>query len=197
MFIDFRDIYDDYMKAKGFDYFENSRRATLANRAYCIDNPNGFTGYSSEIWGLTASDGPANETKIIDGKEIRFQTYTARGAASDYLNDDGTIVPTAAGGSIPFAPEETLAALYEMKNRFGDKLYTEYGFLDAFNLTYQPDGWFNKDFIGIDQGPILIQLENLESELIWNILKKNKYVINGLQKAGFTGGWLDEINEEN
>lgn len=197
MFIDFRGISDEYMTGKGFDYFENSRRATLSNRAYCIANPKGFKGYDEHIWGLTASDGPANITKTIDGKSIPFRTYTARGAASDYLNDDGTIVPTAAGGSIPFAPEETLGALYAMKTRFGDKLYTEYGFLDAFNLTFEEGGWFNQDYIGIDQGPIIIQLENLESELIWDIMKKNKYVIQGLKKAGFKGGWLENIAQDN
>lgn len=190
MFIDFRGIQDDYMREKGIDYFENSRRATLANRAYCIDNPGKFKGYSENIWGLTASDGPANETKTINGKTVKFHTYTARGAASGYIVDDGTIVPTAAGGSVPFAPEETLNALYTMKKTFGDKLYAEYGFLDAFNLTYQENGWFNPDYIGIDQGPIIIQLENYQTELIWNTLKENKYIKNGLIKAGFKGGWI-------
>lgn len=197
MFVDFRGIYDEYMTNKGIDYFENSRRATLSNREYAIANPNGFVGYSENLWGLTASDGPVNEIKTVNGKPIQFKTYNARGAAADYIQDDGTIVPTAAGGSIPFAPEETMAALYEMKTRFGEKLFTEYGFLDAFNLTYLEDGWFNPDYIGIDQGPILIQLENQESELIWDILKTNKYIVNGLIKAGFSGGWLDEIVVEN
>lgn len=195
MFIDFRGIQDEYMKERGIDYFENSKRATLANRSYAISNPNNFVGYSENIWGLTASDGPANIQKKVNGKEVEFRTYTARGVAEGYLNDDGTIVPTAAGGSIPFAPEETLEALYTMKTRFGNNLYQEYGFLDAFNLTYKEDGWFNEDYIGIDQGPILIQLENLESELIWNTLKKNPYVKSGLLKAGFEGGWLHETNQ--
>lgn len=192
MFIDFRDIQDDYIREKGIDYFENSRRATLANRAYCIDNPNGFSGYDENIWGLTACDGPANETRIINGKTVQFRTYSARGAASDYIEDDGTISPTAAGGSIPFAPEETLTALFEMKKQFGDQLYTHYGFLDSFNLTYQETGWFNPDFIAINQGPILIQLENLQSGLIWDILRENQYIRSGLKKAGFGGGWLDD-----
>ncbi|WP_234571434.1 glucoamylase family protein [Rhodohalobacter sp. 614A] len=194
MFVDFRGIQDDYMREKGIDYFENSRRATLANRAYCIDNPNNFEGYGENIWGLTASDGPANETREIGSKSVRFRTYHARGAAAGYIQDDGTIVPTAAGGSIPFAPEETLAALYTMKERFGDQLYTGYGFIDAFNLTYQEDGWFNEDYIGIDQGPIIIQLENLQTGLIWSILRENEYIQKGLEKAGFTGGWLDETD---
>jgi hypothetical protein len=193
MFVDFRGIQDEYMKEKGIDYFENSRRATLANKAYCVANPGNFKGYGENIWGLTACDGPANQVRKIDGRSIQFKTYHARGAAKDDIRDDGTITPTAAGGSIPFAPEETLAALYEMKQKYGDQLYTKYGFLDAFNLTYSEEGWFNPDYIGIDQGPILIQLENLESGLIWETLKKNPYIIKGLQKAGFEGGWLDEI----
>ncbi|MDZ7757308.1 glucoamylase family protein [Rhodohalobacter sp.] len=195
MFIDFREIQDEYMRDMGIDYFENSRRATLSNRAYCKDNPGEFKGYSEHIWGLTASDGPANVTKNIDGQAINFHTYTARGTASGYLVDDGTIAPTAAGGSIPFAPEETLNALYTMKETFGEKLYAEYGFLDSFNLTYDENGWYNPDYIGIDQGPIIIQLENYQTELIWNILKENKYIKKGLKKAGFKGGWLNDKNE--
>jgi hypothetical protein len=192
MFIDFRDIQDDYMSEKGIDYFENSKRATLSNRAYCIDNPLSFEAYSENIWGLTASDGPANIAMDYKGKQVQFSTYSARGAATGYQNDDGTIAPTAAGGSIPFAPDETIAALHEMKQAFGDELYQEYGFKDAFNLSYAEEGWFNEDYIGIDQGPILIQLENYQTGLIWDILKKNKYIITGLQKAGFRGGWLEQ-----
>lgn len=190
MFIDFRGIQDSYVKEKNLDYFENSRRATLANRAYCMANPSGFEGYGENIWGLSACDGPANEVQEVNGADIQFRTYNARGAAKGYIQDDGTITPTAAGGSIPFAPEETLKALYTIKQKFGEELYTKYGFLDSFNLTYE-DGWFNTDYISIDQGPILIQLENLESGLIWNLLKENKYIVKGLKKAGFTGGWLD------
>lgn len=195
MFIDFRGIYDDYMREKGIDYFENSRRATLAQRAYAIKNPRDYVGYSDKIWGFTASDGPENITKRIHGKTIEFKTYNARGVAEDYIQDDGTIVPTAPGGSIPFAPEHTLEALFTMKKQFGERVYREYGFIDAFNLTYQEEGWFNDDYIGIDQGPIIIQLENYETGLIWNILKKNPYIVSGLKKAGFTGGWLEESQE--
>lgn len=193
MFIDFREIQDDFMREKEIDYFENSRRATLANRAYCIENPSDFVGYSENFWGLTACDGPGNKNLVIQGNERTFRAYHARGAAKGYIEDDGTITPTAAGGSIAFTPEESLSALYAMKEKFGEKLYQEYGFKDAFNLTFNEEGWFNPDYIGIDQGPILIMLENHETELIWNLMKKNQYIINGLQKAGFKGGWLEEI----
>lgn len=191
MFIDFRGIQDAYMKEKGIDYFENSKRATLSNRAYAIENPYQFEGYSDMIWGLTASDGPGNATKMINGKHVQFKTYNARGVAYNYHEDDGTIALTAAGGSIPFAPKEALTSLWYMKNRFGDKLYKKYGFIDSFNLTFQKDGWFNEDYIGIDQGAILIQLENYESGLIWKLLGKNPHIIDGLRKAGFTGSWLE------
>lgn len=195
MFIDFRGIRDLYMAEKGIDYFENSRRATISNRAYCIDNPSKFKGYSENIWGLTACDGPGGEEQTIGGRTIEFWTYRARGASDLEIVDDGTIAPTAAGGSIPFAPEICIDALIAMKNKFGDQLYQEYGFKDAFNLTIQPEGisetgWFDPDYIGIDQGPILIQLENYQSGLIWDMMKKNIYIVSGLKKAGFSGGWL-------
>jgi len=196
MYIDFKGIQDDYMRGKGIDYFENSRRATLANRAYCIENPKGFTGYGENIWGLTACDGPANMIKEVQGKKVQFNTYRARGAAADYLVDDGTIAPTAAGGSIPFAPEFCIPALEEMCKLYGENLYDKYGFKDAFNPTFvddkNPTGWYDHDYIGIDQGPILIMLENHRTQLVWDLMKKNPYIINGLKKAGFKGGWLDE-----
>ena len=196
IFIDFRGIHDQYMAGKGLDYFENSRRATLANRAYCINNPYGFAGYSESIWGLTACDGPANETRQINGKRFDFFTYRARGASAIHIVDDGTIAPTAAGGSVPFAPDLCLGTLFSMYNQYGDRLYQEYGFKDAFNATYtfgpkNVHGWFDPDYLGIDQGPILIQLENYQTGIIWDVMKRNPYIIKGLEKAGFSGGWMD------
>jgi hypothetical protein len=104
MYIDFRGIKDEYMREKGIDYFENSRRATYANRAYCMVNPAGYVGYNENCWGLTACDGPGNSNK--ENVNISFMDYGARGAAQWYVEDDGTIAPTAAGGSVPFAPED-------------------------------------------------------------------------------------------
>jgi hypothetical protein len=196
MFIDFRGIRDPYMAEKGIDYFENSRRATYANRDYCIDNPSGFFGYDEKIWGLTACDGPGERKIPFEIDSVQFWGYRARGASNIEIVDDGTIAPTAAGGSIPFAPEICINALLAMKHNYGDSLYHEYGFKDAFNLSFMAGeksetGWFDKDYIGIDQGPILIQLENWQTGLIWEIMKKNKYIIAGLKKAGFSGGWLE------
>ncbi len=197
MYIDFRGIFDPFMTGKGIDYFENSRRATYTNREYCIDNPSGFYGYDHNIWGLTACDGPG-DIKIPFGiNSIQFRGYRARGASKLEIVDDGTIAPTAAGGSVPFAPEICVDALYTIKNKYGDLLYSKYGFKDAFNLSFHPEGktepgWFDNDYIGIDQGPILIQIENWQTGLIWNIIKKNNYIITGLRKAGFKGGWLEQ-----
>ena len=121
--------------------------------------------------------------------------YSARGAAQWYVQDDGTIAPTAAGGSIPFAPEICIPALIEMKDLYGEKVYGQYGFKDAFNLTITNQnnlkGWFDNDYLGIDQGPIVIQIENYKSGFVWSLMKKNKYIVNGLRKAGFSGGWLN------
>lgn len=202
MYIDFKGIQDPYMKEKGIDYFENARRATYANRQYCIDNPQGFTGYGPNQWGLTASDGPRGEPRkaMVNNKEVQFRMYWARGASSRHINDDGTIAPTAAGGSVPFAPEICIPALKYMWEEHYDKLVGEYGFKDAFNLSYtfsegNEEGWFDYDYLGIDQGPILIQIENHRSRLIWDTMKKNPYIQTGLKKAGFTGGWLDQLDK--
>jgi hypothetical protein len=165
----------------------------------------GWKDYSETIWGLTACDGPADVKLPYAGEERQFRSYSARGAALDYINDDGTIAPTAAGGSIPFAPEICIPALQAMRKRYGDALFTKYGFLDAFNPSFSYKdfelkhgklidgvGWVDTDYLGIDQGPILLMSENYRSELIWNVLKKSPYIRRGLARAGFTGGWLDK-----
>ncbi len=110
MYIDFRGIQDEYMRGKGIDYFENSKRATLANRAYCIENPREFIGYGPNLWGLTACDGPYNGEKETAIGTVQFAGYWARAAALTEIRDDGTIAPTAAGGSIVFTPQESIAA---------------------------------------------------------------------------------------
>lgn len=194
VWIDFRGIQDSFMRTHQDDYFENSRKATLSNRAYCIANPMQWKGYHKDQWGLTACDGVINNKMIIDGKERQFYDYRARGAASIQIVDDGTIAPTAAGGSFPFTPTESEACLKYMWETHYPNLVGEYGFKDAFNLTYRdekyPHGWFDIDYLGIDQGPILLMIQNHETQLLWNIMKKNPYIVAGLKKAGFTGGWL-------
>lgn len=197
MFIDFRGIQDEYMRRKGIDYFENSRRATLSNRAYCLSVRDKFPHYNDSVWGLTACDGPKDTVVMKNGKELHFMGYSARGVSASYLVDDGTIAPTAAGGSIPFAPDECIGALKGMYRTYGSQLYGKYGFKDAFNplFTYgkgNEAGWFDVDYLGIDQGPFVLQIQNYENGLIWDILKKNRYIVEGLREAGFTGGWLEQ-----
>ena len=204
IWVDFRDIQDAYMREKGIDYFINSERATLAQRAYAIENPGDFVDYGENIWGLTASDGPADVQGDVNGRQVQFHTYWARGFSEGDVRDDGTIAPTAAGGSIPFAPEETIAALRAMRARYGDDLFTEYGFRDAFNPSFTftdvdvkqqsevtEQGWFDHQYLGIDQGPIIIMAENHRSGLVWEWMRQNPYIQRGLERAGFTGGWLD------
>mgnify|MGYP001114766309 CR=1 FL=1 len=202
VWIDFRGIRDAYMREKGIDYFENSRRALLAQHRYAMANPDGWAGYGEDLWGLTASDGPADTTLVIEGRERRFHTYWARGASFTDVTDDGTLVPTALGGSIPFDPALTVAGLRAMRDRLGDRLFTEYGFLDAFNLTLTEPmetqhggvipgvGWVADDYLGIDQGPIVAMIENQRSGLVWRVMREDPYVVRGLCRAGFTGGWL-------
>lgn len=206
VWIDFRGIQDDYLREKGIDFFENSRRATLAQRAYAIDNPDGWRDYGENVWGLTACDGPGGGTLTVDGRERKFFGYRARGAAANEVVDDGTIAPTAAIGSIAFAPEIVIPAIVEMKRRYGDALYQKYGFIDAFNPTLRERalfvnkgtvdasaGWFDSDSIGIDQGPILLMIENYRTGLIWDVMKRNPHIVRGLQRAGFRGGWLETM----
>jgi hypothetical protein len=198
IWVDFREIQDRYMRSKGIDYFVNSTRATYANRAYCIANPAKWVGYDEFMWGLTASDGPLN---VVTGSEPAraespFHSYWARGAGPDQ-RDDGTIAVTAAGGSVPFAPELAIPTLLQFHLRFGDRLYGKYGFKDAFNLSFvaevpsEKPGWFDDQYVAIDQGPILLMVENFLTGRIWGLTKSNAYFRAGLRRAGFTGGWLD------
>jgi hypothetical protein len=211
VWIDFRGIQDEYMRGRsglsaggrqGMDYFENSRRATLSQRAYAVHNPNGWKGYGHNLWGLTAVDGPKDTTVAWGERERRFFTYRARGAAANEIVDDGTLAPTAVGGSVPFAPEITIPALKHMRRTYDSDLFTRYGFLDSFNPTYDfpgrvqhgrvvpGRGWFDSDYLGIDQGPILLMIENYRTGLLWELMKRNPYFVRGLCRAGFTGGWI-------
>lgn len=164
--IDFRGIADAYMRTKGITYFENSRRATLANRAYCIRNPGGFADYGPDVWGLTACDGPTG--------------YAARGGPSGF--DDGTIAPTAAVSSMPFTPTESIAAAREFYERYGTALFGPYGFRDAFNPSVN---WFGAEYIGIDQGPVIIMIENYRTQKVWERYNTHPAIAQGLSTAGF------------
>lgn len=203
VWIDFRGIRDHYMRAKGIDYAENSRRAAVAQRAYAIDNPMKWRGYGENLWGLTACDGPVDAYLDVNGTQRQFFTYAARGASAGEIRDDGTIAPTAAVSSIAFAPEIAIPAIEAMHKNWGQQIYQQYGFIDSFNPTLRSEmkiqmghivpgvAWVDNDYLGIDQGPIVAMLENHRSELVWRVMKKNEHVRRGLRRAGFTGGWLE------
>jgi hypothetical protein len=146
-------------------YWEQNVNHTLINRAYCIDNPKKFVGYSSSNWGLTASDNQSG--------------YSAHSPT----NDLGVISPTAALSSMPYAPAESLTALKFFYYTLGDRLWGEYGFYDAFNST---EGWTANSFLAIDQGPIIIMIENHRTGLVWNLFMSAPEVKNGLTNLGFT-----------
>jgi hypothetical protein len=166
--IDFREIQDEYMALRGIDYHENSRRATLAAREYCIDNPFNWSGYGENLWGLTASDDPGG--------------YLAHGAPPAQ-NDNGTITPTAAASSIAFAPEVVIPALHHMYDEYAGLIWGKYGFKDAFNLT---NFWVATDYLGIDQGPIVIMIENYLNGSVWERFMQNPDLQLGLERAGFS-----------
>jgi len=202
IFIDFRGIQDAAMREAGFDYFENSRRETYANRAYCIANPMGWRGYSDRIWGLTACDGPGSFELPYRGQTRTFFGYSARGPVGEPDGrDDGTIAPTAALGSLPFAPEIVIPCAEALRSQ--PRLFDRYGFKDSFNpsFTYadvkmdtgsvDPQrGWVATDYLGIDQGPILLQAANHRDDFVWRIMREVPAIRRGLRRAGFTGGWL-------
>ncbi len=209
VWIDFRGIRDDYMRRHDLDYFENSRRATLAQRAYAIRNPLHWRGYGAELWGLTACNGPRppirrGQPNPYAADAPPFYGYVARGAGLRGTLDDGTIAPTAAASSIAFAPEIAIPAIAAMR-RYGEPLYTRYGFVDAFNPSFTfadrplrtgrvvPGlGWVDNLYLGIDQGPIVAMIENYRSDLVWKVMRRNPHIRAGLERAGFRGGWLDE-----
>ncbi len=172
---DFRGKYDAYGRSNGnLDYFENSRRATLAQRAYTTANPSGFAGYDADGWGITASDTPTG--------------YKARGALP-VQNDDGTLVPTGPGGSYPFTPQESLASLRAFYSRYRSvpygsfgTLWGPYGFRDAINPKAQ---WIDNDYIGIDQGPIVLMIENGRRNAVWNYTMRDPRLLDGMRRAGF------------
>jgi len=203
VWIDFRGIKDGYMRKRGIDYFENSRRATYAQQAYAVANPLGCKGYGANLWGVTASDGPADVLITDSGKQRQFRSYAGRGMGAEHY-DDCTIAPTGAAASIAFAPEIAIAAIVDMRQRYGSEIYGKYGFLDAFNPTFDYDaklsngrrvpgfGWIDTDYLGIDQGPIVAMIANHRDESVWRAMRGSPYIRAGLRKAGFTGGWLDK-----
>lgn len=186
IFIDFRGVVDKYMKEKGIDYFENSRRATLAQQQYAIQNIHGWKGYDSLTWGITACDGPGPNYNA-NGRE--YFGYAGRGASGPDYNyfDDGTIAPYASLSSLPFAPEIVFPTIRNLIATQGNRIWGKYGFYDAFNETVN---WVNDDYIGIAQGPMLLMIENFRTGMVWDHMMKDPVIQNGMKKLGFS--YLDK-----
>jgi hypothetical protein len=157
------------LKDQYADYWEQNKNHTLINRAYCIDNPKKFKGYGENSWGLSASDD--------------YKGYDAHSST----NDDGVISPTAALSSFPYTPEYSMKVLRHFYEDLGDKLWGKYGFKDGFSET---QNWYADSYLAIDQGPIVVMIENYRSGLFWNLFMNIPEVQNGLKKLGFTSSYF-------
>lgn len=177
--IDFRNKKD----LNGIDWFENSIKATKANREYCIDNMKKYTTYGPNSWGLTACLGP----KGYSGG------YGAKPCKTDLeIENDGTVTPCGAIGSIVFTPKESIEAMEYLYNTF-PKLWGRYGFKDGYNLDGEKP-WFAKEYIGIDKGIEILMIENYLNGTIWKYFMKNKYVQEGLEKLGICKQEIAKVN---
>jgi len=193
LWIDFRGIQDAYMRERGLDYFENSRRATYVQQEYAVRNPNGFECYGRDCWGLTASEGPGPKTVTVNGVRRRFFDYVARGVPDG--PDDGTLAPWSVVTSLPFAPEIVVPSLRYYREKLNLHAANPYGFRATYNPTFPERGdsrwgWVSPHHYGINQGPIVIMVENDRTELVWRLMRSCPYVVAGLRRAGFRGGWL-------
>jgi len=155
----------------GIDYFEQVKNHTLINRAYCIENPKKFKGYAENCWGLTAGDS--------------YKGYVAHCPDTDL----GVIQPTAAISSMPYTPKESMEALRHFYYDLGDKIWSKYGFVDGFSIHHN---WYAKSHLAIDQGPIVVMIENYRTGLIWKLFMNIPDIQNGLRKLGFTSPWFEK-----
>lgn len=188
--IDFRGIQDPFMREKRCDYFENSRRATEVQREYARRNPHGFAGYDEDCWGVTACDGPSDNDPTIVNERRRLFGYTARGVP--YGPDDGTLAGWGALASLPFCPEIVLRAARTMAQRHPETLPGQQ-YASSFNPTLASAGaksWVSSGLFGLDQGIVVMMIENYRTQLIWRLMGRCSYIVNGLRRAGFRGGWL-------
>jgi hypothetical protein len=193
LWIDFRDLRDAFMRERRSDYFQNSRQATFVQQAYAVHNPMQFEGYGEHCWGFTACDGPGWVKRVVGGVERQFFDYIARGAP--FGPDDGTIAPWVVLASLPFAPEIVIPTARSLASVALGGKHRPYGFRCSFNKSFRvddsPTGWWVTPYqFGIDQGPVVLMIENYRTGLIWDLMRRCLPVVTGLRRAGFTGGWL-------
>lgn len=187
--IDFRGIRDAFMREKASDYFENTKSAIAIHREYGERNPYGFEAYSRDFWGVTAGDGPTAPDMRENGKDRRFFGYMSRGVP--YGPDDGTIAPWGMLATLPFGAEAALAGTRRLL-----KLYPEICHRDRFSSGFNPTlrsnagGWLSEGWYGLDQGLLVMMIENHRTGLVWELMRNCGYVRDGLKRAGFEGGWL-------
>ena len=197
--IDFAGIRDAFMREKDSDYFENSRRATYLHRDYARRNPHDFSGYDENLWGLSAGDGPGGFRASIERRPHRFSGYAARGAP--FGPDDGTIAPWSYLASLPFAPDICIAGLRHLGDRYAGVI-DNFRLPSGFNPTlanrrkFGRHGWVSEGHYGLDQGIVVMMIENHRSRLIWRLTRSNQHIRRGLKKAGFTGGWLSKDGDD-
>ncbi len=192
--IDMRGVQDAFMRDKGSDYFENSRRAVLVQREYARRNPGGFAGYDEDCWGLSAGDGPTGGGQR-DGS--RLLGYAARGVP--YGPDDGTLAGWAPLASLPFTPEIALKAARVMHQRYPE-MRPDHQYASGFNPgLVDADGkyWVSRGHYGLDQGIVTMMIENYRTGFVWRLMRNCSFFVAGLRGAGFAGGWLDPDAPEN
>ena len=187
--IDFRGIQDGFMQEAGSDYFKNTLAAIRVHRAHAIRNPRGYAGYDRDFWGVTAGDGPGNLDRYSDGRDRRFFGYMSRGIP--YGPDDGTIAPWAMLACLPFDPPAALSGTRHLLRNYPQVICND-RFSSSFNpsLVMDGKGWLSPGHYGLDQGLLVMSIENHRSGFIWDLMKASPPISDGLRGAGFSGGWL-------
>ncbi|HVC00703.1 MAG TPA: glucoamylase family protein [Steroidobacteraceae bacterium] len=190
--LDFRGIRDEFMREAASDYFENTRSAIAIQREYAARNPRGFAGYGADLWGVTAGDGPGPDEMQSSGRDRRCFGYMSRGVP--YGPDDGTIAPWVMAATLPFDADSALRGTRSLLARYPQVLRDDQ-FTSGFNpsLTEQATGWLSEGCYGLDQGLLVMMIENQRTGLIWQLMRGCAPIRRGLRRSGFAGGWLDDV----
>ncbi|MBX5158270.1 hypothetical protein HJB89_14200 [Rhizobium sp. NZLR8] len=194
--IDFRGIQDKPMAERNWDYFRNTQAVINVQRDYAERNPGQFVGYNKNIWGFSACDGPPPTRRMRGGRQPKVLGYAARGAPLG--PDDGTIAPWAALACLPYDRQAALDGTKALLTSYPN-LLLEGGFPGGFNPTVKttrPEGWVDDRTVGIDQGLLVMTVENERSDFIWKLMRQSPAIRLGLERAGFTGGWLEGIEPQ-